>query len=167
MHEIVHFEEIGELEKLALKHLEVYYDREQDCLVYNRKLKEGAGNRMYGLEVCRSLHMPEDFLETAMKIRGRYFPETGGELSMKPSHFNSKKIRGLCEICKVELSEETHHMSPQRDADKNGFIGTFHKNHPANLLAVCEKCHDKIHKTPEKEKQVRKKTTKGYMLATV
>jgi predicted HNH restriction endonuclease len=67
----------------------------------------------------------------------------------------------------VELSEETHHMSPQRDADKNGFIGTFHKNHPANLLAVCEKCHDKIHKTPEKEKQVRKKTTKGYMLATV
>jgi len=167
MHEIVHFEEIGNLENLALKHLEVYYDREQDCLVYNRKLKEGAGNRMYGLEVCRSLHMPEDFLETAMKIRGKYFPDTGGELSMKPSHFNNKKIRGLCEICKVELSEETHHMSPQRDADKNGFIGTFHKNHPANLLAVCEKCHDTIHKTPEKEKQVRKKTTKGYVLATV
>jgi DNA mismatch repair protein MutS len=164
MHEIVHFEEIMGLKHLAFRHLEVYYDREKDCLVYHRKLKEGSGNRMYGLEVCKSLHMPDDFIQTAMRIRSRYFPDTGGELSQKPSHFNRKKIRGLCEVCKTELSEETHHMSPQRDANSDGFIGTFHKNHPANLLSVCETCHDQLHKTPETEKQVRKKTTKGYVL---
>ena len=76
--------------------------------------------------------------------------------------YNSNKIRGLCELCGETMGEETHHLSPQKDADVNGYIGTFHKNHKANLASVCEKCHNKIHE--KNEKLTRKKTTNGFVL---
>jgi DNA mismatch repair protein MutS len=162
-HEIVQYDEIKQLCNMVLCHMSVVYDREQDCLVYDRKLQYGPGNRMYGLEVCKSLYLPTDFLERAYNIRNKYFPENRGELSHDSSVYNSKKIRGMCEKCNSEISKETHHLSPQKDASDNGFIGTFHKNHPANLMSLCEKCHDEIHKKNIKIK--RKKTTKGYIVS--
>jgi DNA mismatch repair protein MutS len=109
-HEILKMDEMATLERVSVKHMAVHYDRELDCLVYDRKLLDGAGNRMYGLEVCKSLHLPPDFLEKAYEIRTKYFPETKGELSHPHSKtYNARKIRGKCEICKVEPAEETHH----------------------------------------------------------
>ena len=60
-----------------------------------------------------------------------------------------------------------HHLQEQHKADKSGFIGTFNKNHRANLSAVCEKCHDKIHSAVvTNKKPVKKiKTTDGYKLS--
>ena len=168
-HEIIHFDEMRDLGKLVLKHMAVHYDRELDCLVYDRLLRDGPGNRMYGLEVCKSLYLPEDFLEEAYRIRTKYYPTARGELARPiAATYNSNKIRGICEICKTEIGEEIHHISPQKDADTQGFIGTFHKNHPANLMSLCEKCHVKCHTEPDtkpKKKTVaRKKTTKGYVI---
>jgi DNA mismatch repair protein MutS len=162
-HEVLNYDEIKSLTNMEIKHMAVHFDRELDCLVYDRKLRDGPGNRMYGLEVCKSLYLPEDFLERAYVIRNKYYPINQGELAHKTSVYNAKKVRGLCEICKIELSEEVHHLSPQKDADKKGFIGTFHKNHAANLAAVCEKCHEQLHAKPTR-KIVRKKTTKGYVI---
>uniref|UniRef100_A0A6C0I059 DNA mismatch repair proteins mutS family domain-containing protein n=1 Tax=viral metagenome TaxID=1070528 RepID=A0A6C0I059_9ZZZZ len=144
-HEIAKWDEIRELNCLQMKHMSVHYDRERDCLVYDRKLKDGAGNRMYGLEVCKSLYLDTAFLEMAYGFRNRYFDGQSELAAAKISSYNSKKVRGLCEICKEVMGQETHHLSPQKDADSEGFIGTFHKNHPANLSSVCSKCHDKIH----------------------
>lgn len=162
-HEITHFDEITQLNRLVFYHLSVYYDREQDCLVYDRKLKEGSGSRTYGLEVCSSLMMPQNFIDMAFQLRNKYYPNTQGALSQPTTRYNAKKIRGLCEICNTELGTEIHHLKPQQMADKEGFIGTFHKNHPANLASVCEKCHDKLHgeSTKDVNVTVRKKTTKG------
>jgi DNA mismatch repair protein MutS len=169
-HEIIHFDEMRDLGKLVLKHMAVHYDRELDCLVYDRLLRDGPGNRMYGLEVCKSLYLPEDFLEKAYQIRTKYFPTARGELARPTATYNSAKIRGICEMCKTEIGEEIHHLEPQKSADTSGFIGTFHKNHPGNLMSLCEKCHLKCH-TPsidttiaQKKKIVRKKSTKGYIL---
>lgn len=187
-HEILKMDEMIGLERVAVKHMAVHYDRELDCLVYDRKLLDGAGNRMYGLEVCKSLHLPPDFLEKAYEIRTKYFPETKGELSQPPSKtYNARKIRSKCEICKVEPAEETHHLQEQHLASPDGFIGEFHKNHTANLMSLCSKCHDLVHHDdlrkpsptpmpiestitntlePPEPRQVkrivRKKTTKGY-----
>jgi DNA mismatch repair protein MutS len=182
-HEILKMDEISELENVTTKHMAVHYDRELDCLVYDRKLMDGPGNRMYGLEVCKSLHLPSEFLEKAYTIRGKYFPETKGELSSPPSKsYNANKIRGKCEMCHLEIGEETHHLQEQRGANSAGFIGEFHKNHVANLMSLCSKCHDLVHceqeivpknKTnnlsetgvcKEVKKVVRKKTTKGYSI---
>jgi len=161
-HEIVNYVEIRELSKLVMKHMSVFYDRENDCLVYDRKLKDGSGPRIYGLEVCKSLYLDKDFLDLAYSIRNKYYPDSRGELSNPHSVYNTDKIRGLCEVCGEKMGEETHHLSPQKDADVNGYIGTFHKNHKANLVSVCEKCHDKLHS--EKKTLVKKKTTKGFVL---
>jgi alpha-D-ribose 1-methylphosphonate 5-triphosphate synthase subunit PhnG len=80
------------------------------------------------------------------------------------------------------MSTETHHLEMQSVADDQGFIeGTaFHKNHKANLMALCEACHQQAHHNDDisvltvdtpvsvkasvnpRKKVVRKKTNKGY-----
>jgi len=96
--------------------------------------------------VCKSLHLPPDFLEKAYEIRAKYFPETKSELQHSPSKsYNANKIRGKCEICKTELAEETHHLQEQHLANADGYIDGFHKNHSANLMSLCGKCHDLVH----------------------
>ena len=166
-HEIIHYDEINTLDTVSMKHMSVIYDRQIDSLVYDRKLKPGSGPRSCGLEVCKSLYLDETFLELAYKIRNKYYPESQGILEHSTSSYNAKKIKGNCEVCKTHLSEEIHHLQEQQYADKNGFIGSFHKNHKANLLSVCEKCHNKFHATEESDVPgifVRKKTTTGYII---
>ena len=150
-HDIVNYDEIDRLVKqntLQIKHMAVKYDREKDILLYERKLADGPGNRMYGLEVCKSLHLSADFLEKAFELRGKYF---GGksELTHPVSKYNARKIRGLCEKCGEKMGEETHHLAQQKEANADGFIGSFHKNHPANLASVCEDCHREFHHKPK------------------
>jgi DNA mismatch repair protein MutS len=153
LHEITEYEEIRALESngnLSMKHMEVIYNKEKDVLVYNRKLRDGAGGNMYGLEVCKSLSLPEDFLEEANQIRMKYHPESASIFSLKTSHSNRKKLMHMCEECGVERAIETHHIVQQKEAGDDGFIqredgSVFHKNHVANLRALCELCHRKIH----------------------
>lgn len=169
-HEIINYNEVNQLEQLSFKHMAVHYDRELDALVYDRKLMDGPGNRMYGLEVCKSLHLPDEFLEQAYQIRSKYFPDTKGELSHSISKkYNSKKIKGICELCKKEIGTEIHHLNAQKMADDDGFIETddgniVHKNHPANLMSICEECHDNYHENDEDFVLTRKKTSKGYKI---
>lgn len=164
-HEIVDYDEISKLERLTTMHMEVNYDRKLDCLVYDRKLKNGSGPRIYGLEVCKSLHLDTEFLDLAYSIRSKYFPDTRGILSNKHSTYNAKKIKGICELCKEHIGEEVHHLQHQQDANEKGFIDSFHKNHKANLLNVCESCHIKLHNDPNSKVVTRrKKTTNGIQL---
>ena len=169
LHEIIDYDEIKSLETVKLKHMSVIYDKEQDKLVYDRKLKDGPGNSMYGLEVCKSLNLPQDFLDAAYEIRMKYHPEGASLLSLKTSRYNSKKVVGMCEKCHKNIGKEIHHLQYQKDADSNGNIinsdGIIHKNTLANLLTLCEDCHDEIHKKNTKLKKV--KTTKGTELQEI
>jgi DNA mismatch repair protein MutS len=146
-HQIQYFEEIQKMTKLSLKHLRVKYNHELQKLVYDRKLADGAGESIYGLEVCKSLHLPDDFLKRAYDIRAKYINqnENLNILSLKTSAHNREKVRGICEICKINIGTEIHHLQYQRDADKDGRIKHFHKNHMANLVSICESCHTNIH----------------------
>jgi DNA mismatch repair protein MutS len=160
-HEITKYEEIQQLGRLGLKHMSVHYDKATNNLIYDRILKDGQGSRMYGLEVCKSLYMDDAFLDLAYSFRNKYFPEQKGELQHSSSHYNKKKIRGICQICKIDIAEEIHHLSPQKDANEEGYIGSFHKNHKANLASVCESCHNSLHETNTSIKI--KKSIKGYI----
>jgi DNA mismatch repair protein MutS len=170
LHEIIGYDEITSLDNVGMKHMSVIYNKEQDCLIYNRKLQDGPGNNMYGLEVCKSLSLPQDFLENAHNIRMKYHPESASVLEQKGSHFNAKHISGgMCESCKVNLAIDVHHMIFQNEADDKGIIKkkglTFNKNSKANLLNLCEKCHDEIHKTNKKYKKT--KATIGIILEEI
>lgn len=170
LHEIIGYDEITYLHNVGMKHMSVIFDKEKDCLIYNRKLQDGPGNNMYGLEVCKSLNLPQDFLDNAHNIRIKYHPETGSVLSQKSSHFNAKHITGgMCENCIINPAVDVHHLVFQNEAQQNGTIKKkgliFNKNDKANLMNLCKKCHDKIHKTNKKYKKT--KTTKGTILEEV
>ena len=170
LHEIIGYDEINSLHNVGMKHMSVIYDKEHDCLIYNRKLQDGPGNNMYGLEVCKSLNLPQDFLDNAHNIRMKYHPESGSILEHRGSHFNTNHITGgMCENCKINLAADVHHLIFQNEADKNGIIKrkglSFKKNEKANLMNLCEKCHDEIHKNNKKLK--RTKTTRGIIIEEI
>ena len=158
-HELTDKEDILKLDRLVMKHMVVEYDPGTDSLIYNRKLQNGSGTRLYGLEVCKSLAMPKEFLDLANGLRCSDNPGNNVILSRKSTQYNSKKTKGNCEICNKK-AQDMHHMNPQKLANKEGFIGTFHKNHKANLMAVCKKCHDKFTRNDTVHRRV--KTTQGY-----
>ena len=161
LHEITDMALVKQMNYMRLKHLSVHYDRENDMLVYDRKLQDGAGSNLYGLEVCKSLHLPLSFLEMANQIRIERYPDSKGVSKRKTSRYNKGKIKFNCELCGKE-SDEVHHLEQQKLADKEGFIGSMHKDHQANLINVCHDCHDEIHK--KKKVLKKKKTTKGVKL---
>jgi DNA mismatch repair protein MutS len=169
LHEIAAYSEIREMApRLRLAHMRVFYDKSRDTLVYDRKLQDGAGESMYGLEVCKSLHLPDDFLENANMIRVKYrgvstkTPTASILDDATPSRYNAAKLRRLCELCDKARGTEVHHLQHQESADADNFIGHIHKNHPANLASVCEDCHREIHTTGVEHVKV--KTGKGVRI---
>ena len=166
-HEIVKFDEIKALTHLKMKHMAVKYDNEHSVLVYDRKLQDGPGDSMYGLEVCKSLSMPDTFLQRAHDIRMKYNKTTQNMLALNTSHFNTKKIMGNCQVCKIEKASEVHHLQHQKNANRgNEYIDSFHKNHLANLINICDSCHQKIHST-SKQHKVQKTTNGDYILVKI
>lgn len=75
---------------------------------------------------------------------------------MISSKYNSKKIIIFCEIKEcINLADHTHHILEQHTADENGFVGHVRVNHKANLVGLCESCHNKVHRNEI--------TIKGYI----
>ncbi len=144
LHELADMKRIKEIENLSIKHLSVKYNNSKNVLVFDRKLKDGPGDSIYGLEVCRSLDLDSDFLNLANEIRQEVL---GIEklIKFKKSKYNANLIVDKCNICNSEDATETHHIHFQKDADDNGFIEHYHKNKKFNLVGLCEKCHDRIH----------------------
>ena len=166
-HEVTHYEEVLNLERVKFMHMEVEYNREKNMLIYDRKLKNGSGNTMYGLEVCKSLNLPDRFLSRAHDIRMKYNKSTQGILQQSGSHYNTKKLTGgICEICNIEQASDVHHLQHQVNANKkNNYIKSFHKNHKANLINICHNCHNKIHQEDKEHRLV--KTSNGYILRNI
>jgi DNA mismatch repair protein MutS len=123
--------------KIKILHMSVIYDKEKDCIVYDRKLKEGGGNKLYGVEFLKALHFEKIFLDTCLSIRD--------ENEDKVSKYNKNLIVSECLICKSKENLHTHHIKEQHLSDENGMIGSMHKNTLENLVTLCEKCHQKTH----------------------
>ena len=161
LHELQRSEKIKTIKTMNMKHMRVEYNAEEDKLIYMRDLRDGPGNNMYGLEVCKSLGLKDTFIELANDIRYNLFPNEKTLLNNKQSRYNSKKIKNKCEFCD-DKGEEIHHLNPQELADNLGNILHFKKNHKANLVNICKKCHLKI--TNKKIIHRITKTSYGYEL---
>lgn len=162
-HELGRFGIIEKCKYLKMKHMEVFHDNEKDKLIYNRKLQDGLGNNMYGLEVCKYLGFDKEFMELAYQIRKEEFPEYGSITKKKSSKYNNK-LKVKCQFCS-KPAVDMHHLLPQKDADENGFIGIGHKDHKANTIPLCKKCHHK--ETINNTKRVAIKTSQGIEYHTV
>jgi DNA mismatch repair protein MutS len=147
-YEILNMSELTELKRLALCHLEVSFNGDKLC--YNRKLKDGSGIANYGLECCKSMYFKPEFMEIAYKLRNKYYPELSGVLNWEKTTYNASKLKSLCENCGQKMGEEIHHIEPQSNANKKGFLVKgdkigIHKNSVGNLMSLCEMCHQLIH----------------------
>jgi len=161
-HEITKMNEIVNLKTLVMKHMEVIFDREKGSLIYDRKLKDGPGTNNYGLLVCKSLGLPAEFIKIAENIELDVKLLNENLLKNKSSSYNSKKVKGKCELC-GNPGVDIHHMLPQKWANES-IIETndrvIHKNHKSNLMNICKECHVKV--TNEETVYERKKTNNGY-----
>jgi hypothetical protein len=65
-------------------------------------------------------------------------------------------------LCNNYEGTEVHHLQYQKNA-KHGIInGEFNKNHKANLINICNFCHNKIHSLDQEYRIT--KTSNGYKL---
>jgi DNA mismatch repair protein MutS len=148
LHDLTKISKIQQITNLKIYHLSVIYDEIQDKLIYNRVLTLGQGNTLYGLEVCKSLGLDRKFIEQANEIRKELLDLE--IFKLKNSSYNSEKYVYQCEICKEKLRSqgEVHHIKQQMHANPDGFItdSDIHKNDMHNLVAICTKCHDEIHR---------------------
>ena len=74
---------ITNIDTLKMKHLSVIYNETNDLMIYNRKLKDGPGKNMYGIEVCKSMGLPDDVMEMIYETRQNIFPEDNHILENK------------------------------------------------------------------------------------
>jgi DNA mismatch repair protein MutS len=138
LHDIPNVQDIIDIgQKLKICHLSV--DIKNNNIIYERKLKNGPGSSVYGVEVAKSLLECPDLIEKAYEIRNKLI---GNDKKIKKSVYNSKKIIEKCEICGSTKQLETDHMQEQYTADEKGFLDdSRHKNHLSNLCTLCHNCH--------------------------
>jgi DNA mismatch repair protein MutS len=166
LHALTDMKDIVEAkDKLNISHLALKYDKEKNCLVYDRKLQEGSGSSYYGLEVAASLGLDECFIQKAYEVRKELIQENSYLMSIKKSKYNGKKYVDTCAMCGTrDLKKlEIHHIEEQNKADKNGYIGPMHKNIPSNLIELCNSCHETLH--ANKLQLVSQETSNGQTLA--
>ena len=70
-------------------------------------------------------------------------------------------------MCKNEIGTEIHHLQHQKNADNSNFIKHFHKNHVANLISICEKCHNSIHTSEEQSEHRKVMTSNGVIIVKI
>ncbi|MBD23495.1 MAG: hypothetical protein CMG46_00605 [Candidatus Marinimicrobia bacterium] len=141
LHQLTELEEVKSLDTLEIFHLKIDYDKENDVLIYDRKLEKGSGPSIYGLKVCEAMGMSKEFISFAKTIQNK-LEKT--DLSRKLSQYNTHVFMDECKICFQKEDLETHHINDQKFADENNMINSFHKNVKHNLVPLCKCCHLKV-----------------------
>ena len=148
LHQLKNIPLLQKKDSLIFLHLGVKYDEKEDTLIYNRQLQLGMGSSLYGLEFAKSLHMDESFLKNAQNIREELIGNSS-ELkkltSQKKSRYNKALYVTKCALC-TEPVEDVHHILPQELANDAGMIEYVKKNHKYNLIPLCKKHHNMVHK---------------------
>ena len=144
---------IKTLKNINFKHLKVNFDKE---LVFDRTLTDGLPeNKQYGSIVAEKI-IQDDIFQTIMNNNSNFSDNINIEqqeiVNKETSNYNNKLILDKCHVCnyrpenKSDIPLETHHINMQCEADSNGFHGIHHKNELHNLVSLCKKCHQNVHK---------------------
>lgn len=150
LHIVSQIPEIKNNEKISIKHFKVISENFKSFLIedikirYDRELYDGPGNDIYGIEIAKSLGLPENFVSRAFNFRQKVDIIINDDLNKyKASKYNKNLIISECEKCGSKNNLHTHHITPQKIFENNEII--HDKNGLYNLSVLCEKCHQKIH----------------------
>jgi DNA mismatch repair protein MutS len=147
LHQLGNISRLQGINHLIFLHLGIRYDEESDRLIYNRQLQLGQGDSLYGLEFAKSLHMDKDFLQTAQDIREELSQSSSDIKKLrkqKKSKYHKALYLSKCALCD-ESVEDVHHIVQQKEANEQGYIDHFHKNHKYNLIPLCKTHHKMVH----------------------
>jgi len=144
LHKLSKMEEINDIATVHNYHMETIFDKKNKTLIYNRKLKKGSGNAIYGLEVAKAMNLDDKFIKCAEKIRRKILGQSDTIVNSQVSSYNAKLVIDCCSVCGDE-TEEVHHIEEQHLANNKGMIDYFHKNNLFNLVQLCHKCHHEVH----------------------
>lgn len=141
LHEIMDLPSIKNNSLVKAYHLHVKY--ENGKLIYDRILKEGIGEKIYGIIVAEQVIKDKEYNDIMTMIKKEVF----NDKNINFSNYNKKIIMDKCEICGNKNNLNTHHIHFQKDCI-NGFSkenNSIKKNGINNLMVLCENCHRKIH----------------------
>ncbi len=157
LHNVMKLDKIKQLTNIKACHLTVEHDKEKDVLIFDRKLKDGVGDEIYGITVAKHIIQDNEFISLAQEIKNILLNQTSLLLSTDTSQYNSNKYKDMCEVCNVKSkleddgrgSLDVHHLVSQCNF-KNGIVVKDKEhvvmNDLSNLITVCKKCHNDIHK---------------------
>lgn len=122
------------LHNIQIKHIGVTI--ENGVVSYDRRMKDGQGEHLYGLEIATHILGNKDFETMALRTRNDILHKK----IPKKSRYNAKVLKDSCQICGTSgVQLDTHHIHYQSDAHENI------KNKKANLVVLCKTCHDEEH----------------------
>lgn len=130
--------------RISINHMHITID-DKNRIVYERKIQNGRGSTTYGVEVCKTLDMPMDFMKIAESVRKQIQGYNTLMVSPIKSRYNNGLYMTMCAVCNTEPAVDTHHINYQCDSDVEGFFTEFHKDSKHNLVALCKDCHKKEH----------------------
>lgn len=147
LHEIMNLDEIKQLHNLKAFHISVSYDEKSKTLIFDRQMKEGSGEQIYGVTVAQYIIQDKNFIDLAIKFRNKLTGSYEGLTSGKTSRYNSNVLIDECKLCGSKKGLESHHINFQKDCVDGLVKNKKHllKNSEANLIVLCSKCHDSIH----------------------
>lgn len=156
LHELMEIDELKDKNNIKAFHLSVEHDEKMDRLIYDRELKPGSGERIYGITVAKYIIRDNAFIAKALEIKNKLLNRdpTSSTISSKKSRYNSQLLMDSCYMCGKKNTDkgtasilETHHINHQKDCE-DGFVKNkphIKKNQIFNLMVLCQTCHDKIH----------------------
>jgi DNA mismatch repair protein MutS len=134
LHELI---DIIDSDKILIKHMKINIIN--DNIEFIRKLEDGDGDKLYGINICRYLKMPNEFLLKAEQIKKTLTDTNHNYVDFKTSNYNSKIYMDYCLVCNINKATETHHIIYQSVDNSNN------KNKINNLVPICNECHHKEH----------------------
>jgi DNA mismatch repair ATPase MutS len=152
LHDLPNLTQIKKLNNIQFYHLSV--ESKGDELIFNRKLVKGTGEQVYGITIAKYILDDTEFIKTAIELKNDLLDKKNINYKLvndKKSLYNNDLFIDKCTICNSENNLETHHIVFQKYYKKTPFgeinNKKFHvvKNHKANLIVLCQQCHDNLH----------------------
>ena len=143
-HKLYNMECIQNIQNLKFMHLTISFDKENETIIYGRKLEDGPGDNLYGIEIANYIINDESFIKDAKNIRTQILNVNNVILEDKTSNYNNKLFVDVCTICGdngITYPLDTHHIKEQNEFEE----GDFHKDKLSNLVVLCKKHHDEVH----------------------
>jgi DNA mismatch repair protein MutS len=147
-HKLYELSCIKKLNNIKLCHLSVNYDKKNDIIIYGRKLEDGPGSDLYGLEIANYIIKDDEFISFAKNVRNEVLNIQTQIVNTQTSNYNKDLYIDKCMICGDNgalYPLDTHHIIEQNVFENNNNSESFHKNKLSNLVVLCKVHHNSVH----------------------